>query len=601
MWIEKNPGARHGIFRFGGRTTSPFLPGSDVSSHRRRITPRVRGDQTRHGTCLSVRLMNLLWTILVLLVGVVATHWINRAVGGRIALPLIQIAAGALIGCVTDFGVQLQPELFFLLFLPPLLFLDGWRVPKRDLQENATIVLSFAFGLVFFSVFGVGLLLQAILPAMPLSVCFALAAVLSPTDVVAATAMVTDVPIPRRLLRILEGEALFNDASGLICLRVAIAVTMTGTFPFWPSLGGLVWAAIGGIALGLALSRAIASVKLWVAARLGEHTSSQILISLLTPYGAYLLAAAIGCSPVLASVAAGLMMSWIEVSGQTLAITRIRRNAVWETLQFALNGSIFLLLGEQLPSILPRVDAGAAESGHAGLGWLAVYVLTVIVALAVLRFVWIWISVLIWLRFHPAPARGRRLPNTRLVLAMSVAGVRGAVTLAGALSLPLVLPDGLPFPSRDLAILIAAGVILGSLVLANIGLPRLLKGISLPPEPREDQQERMARIEAARAAITALGRAGEHEGIQEGRHLTAVALVADYYQHRLAQLQPEAQAARDEETLHDEERLHVLALKAESTTIIDMVRSHRISSDLARKLLRETDLAQAAFETAAEG
>lgn len=542
--------------------------------------------------------MNLLWIILVLLVGVVATHWIAAATGGRIAPPLIQIAAGAFIGLTTDFGVTLQPELFFLLFLPPLLFLDGWRVPKRDLQDNAAIVLSLAFGLVFFTVLGVGLMLHAILPAMPLPVCFALAAVLSPTDVVAATAMVTRVPIPRRLLRILEGEALFNDASGLVCLRLAVAVMMTGTFPFWPSLGGLAWAAVGGVVLGLAFSWAIASVKLWVVTRLGENTSSQILISLLNPYGAYVLADAMGCSPVLAAVAAGMMMSWIEVSGQALAVTRIRRNAVWETLQFALNGAIFLLLGEQLPGIMARVDAGAAESGHAGLGWLAVYVLAVIAALAVLRFIWVWISVFIWLRLNTEFAHGRRLPDGRLVLAMSVAGVRGTVTLAGALSLPLFLPDGSAFPSRDLAILIAAGVILGSLILANVSLPRLLKGVPLPQEPRQDQQERMARIEAAKAAIAALGRAEKPKGPEPSRHLAAVALVADYYQHRLAQLQPEVRGTEEDDALHEEERLHVLALRAESAAIVSLVRSHHLSSDIAHKLLRETDLAEAAFETA---
>ncbi|MBS7544709.1 Na+/H+ antiporter [Ancylobacter oerskovii] len=542
--------------------------------------------------------MNLLWIVLVLLVGVVATHWIASAAGGRIAPPLIQIAAGAVIGFATDFGVTLQPELFFLLFLPPLLFLDGWRVPKRDLQDNAAIVLSLAFGLVFFTVLGVGLMLHLILPAMPLPVCFALAAVLSPTDVVAATAMVTDVPVPRRLLRILEGEALFNDASGLVCLRIAVAVMMTGTFPFWPSLGGLAWATIGGVVLGLAFSRVIASVKLWVVARLGENTSSQILISLLNPYGAYALADAIGCSPVLAAVSAGMMMSWIEVSGQALAMTRIRRNAVWETLQFALNGAIFLLLGEQLPGIMTRVGAGAAESGHAELGWLAVYVLAVIAALAVLRFVWVWISVFIWLRLDTERAHGQRLPNSRLVLAMSVAGVRGAVTLAGALSLPLLLPDGSPFPARDLAILIAAGVILGSLILANVGLPRLLKSVPLPQEPRQDQQELMARIEAAKAAIAALGRAGEHQGPGADGRLTALASVTEYYQHRLGQLQPEVRQGED--AVHAEERLHALALKAESAAIIALVRNHRISSDIAHKLLRETDLAEAAFETASE-
>ncbi|MBB3772614.1 CPA1 family monovalent cation:H+ antiporter [Angulomicrobium tetraedrale] len=545
--------------------------------------------------------MNAITIILVLIVGVVVTHWFSRALGGRIALPLVQIAAGAAIGLTTSFGVKLEPEMFFVLFLPPLLFLDGWRVPKQDLQDNAVTILALAFGLVFLTVLGVGLLLNLMIPAMPLPVCFALAAVLSPTDVVAATAMVTNVPIPRRVLRILEGEALFNDASGLVCLRLAVTVAMTGTFPIWSSIADLVWAAAGGIAIGLAFSRMISLAKMWIARRIGEDTSSQILISLLTPYGAYLLADAVHGSPVLAAVAAGIMMSRIELSAQTLAVTRIRRNAVWETLQFALNGSIFLLLGEQLPGIVARLHASSVESGHAGLGWLAMYVLAVSVALAVLRFGWVWVSITIWLRRHAEQAGGRRKPDWRLTLAMSTAGVRGAVTLAGALSLPLALPDGAPFPSRDLAILIAAGVILVSLLLANASLPSLLRGVSMPLEPHPDQQERDARIEAAKAAIAALARAGAVDGGAKGDSLAAVAQVADYYQHRLAQLQPEAQALTPAGTLHEEERLHVVGLTAERAAIVNLARGHRITADLAHKLLREIDLAEEAFQTAADG
>ncbi|MCS0501025.1 Na+/H+ antiporter [Ancylobacter mangrovi] len=546
--------------------------------------------------------MSAIWILLALLAGVIVTQWISRMLGGRIALPLIQIAAGAVIGHTTNFGVRLEPELFFVLFLPPLLYLDGWRVPKKDLQANVASILSLAFGLVFFTVLGIGLLLHLMVPAMPLAVCFALAAVLSPTDVVAATAMAANVPIPRRMLRILEGEALFNDASGLVCLRIAVAAVLTGTFPFWPSLGNLVWAAAGGIAVGLALSFAVSVVKFWIVARLGEDTSTQILISLLTPYATYLVAETIGCSAVLAAVAAGMTMSWIEVSGRAQALTRIRRDAVWETLQFALNGAIFLLLGEQLPDVMSRVSSGAAESGHPGLGWLALYILVVTVALAALRFAWVWLSIAISLWRHPDPTGRHTRPNWRLVTAMSTAGVRGAITLAGALSLPFVLPDGTPFPSRDLVILIAAGVILVSLVVANVSLPGLLNGIDAPPEPHHDAQERAARIETAKAAIAALARAGEAKDSGNGAYLAAVAEVADYYRHRLAQLQPEAtMPAADTLDTHQEEALHILALQAERTAIAKLARGHRISTDLAQKLLRETDLSEAAFRAASEG
>lgn len=546
--------------------------------------------------------MNVIWLILVLLAGVIFTHWITKALGGRVAMPLVQIALGSLIGATTDLGITLEPELFFVLFLPPLLFLDGWRVPKKDLQDNGVTILSLAFGLVFFTVLGVGLMVHLLIPTMPLAVCFALAAVLSPTDVVAATAMMANVSVPARLQRILEGEALFNDASGLVCLRLAVTVVLTGSFPFWTSVGGLVWAAVGGIAVGLALSWVISKVKFWIVGQIGEDTSAQIVISLLTPYSAYLLAELVGGSAVLSAVAAGLMMSWIEVSGRVMAVTRIYRNAVWQTLQYTLNGSIFLLLGEQLPNILSRINSSAAESGHPGLGWLAVYVLAVSVALAVLRFGWVWVSVVIWLRRHKAAAAGHVWPNWRLVTAMSVAGVRGAITLAGALSLPLLLPDGSPFPSRDLAILIAAGCILVSLVSANLTLPGLLHGVTMPPEPHSDQQERNARVEATKAAIAALASATTPKNEADGGYLAALTSITAYYQHRLRQLEPQGAAMPEVPAVaHDEERLHVLALRAERAAIVKMARGHRISTDLAHKLLRETDLAETAFQAAAEG
>lgn len=539
--------------------------------------------------------------ILIVLAGVVVSRWIAGALGGRVALPLVQIATGAIIGMTTNFGLKLEPELFFVLFLPPLLFLDGWRVPKRDLQDYAPMILSLAFGLVFFTVLGVGLLLHVIIPAMPLSVCFALAAVLAPTDVVAATAMVKNVPVPRRLLRVLEGEALFNDASGLVCLRLAVAATLTGTFPLWPSLGAFLWIATGGIVVGLLFSPLVSLVKLWVARRLGEDSSCQILISLLIPYGAYLLAETIGCSPVLASVTSGLAMSWVEIRGYALAETRIRRNAVWEVVPFVLNGSIFLLLGEQLPDVMSRLGASAAESGHASLDWLGLYVLAVVLALAVLRFAWVWVSVLIWLRRHRDRADGRKFPNWRLTATMSVAGVRGSITLAGALSLPLALPDGGPFPFRDLAIVVAAGVILVSLALANISLPRLLRGVEMPPESYDDQQERAVRIMAVNAALAALADDRQINARNGSGYLASAALVTDHYQHRLAQLQPQAQLPADAHGSHEEERLHILALQAERKAIIKLARRHRISNDLAHKLLRETDLAEAAFQVVSNG
>lgn len=528
--------------------------------------------------------------ILVLLAGVVLTNWVGRVLGDRVALPLIQVAAGAAIGSLTSFGAALKPEQFFLIFLPPLLFFDGWRVSKTDLAANAPLILSMALGLVVATVGCVGLMLHWLIPAMPLAVCFALAAVLSPTDVVAAGAVARHIPIPRGVLRLLEGEALFNDAAALICLRLAIAAVVTGTVPVLSSLAAFAWAAGGGIAIGIAFSWMVATAKAFMVRRAGEDTSGQILISLLIPYGAYLLAEAAASSAVLAAVAAGMMMSRIEVSGRALPLTRLRRVAVWETLQFTLNGVMFLLLGEQMPVILSGAARSIAEGGHRAVGWLGLYVAATVLALAALRFAWVLAALTWWPAGGGGGAPGTA-PRWRSVAVMAFGGVRGAVTLAAALSLPLVVKDGVPFPARDLAVFIAAAVILVSLALANVALPVLLRGIALQPDVADAEEERAARAETLKAALDALAETAQ---AQTAEASPVAMIVADHYRHRLDQLQVEG-VDGGTAAWPEERRMHLLAIQAERRSIVSRVRERLIPVDLAHRLLRETDAEEVAL------
>lgn len=540
--------------------------------------------------------MNDIEVVLVMLLGVVVSHWLARALGDRIAIPLVQITTGAAIGLATGVGRQLHPDLFFLLFLPPLLFLDGWRVSREDLRANIVTISSLAVGLVFFTVLGIGLLVHEMIPSLPLSVAFALAAVLSPTDVVAATAMMQNVTIPTRLLRILQGEALFNDASGLVCLRFAVSATLTGAFSLWQSIGAFAWIAVAGIGIGLATTWIVTTLKIKMASRWGENTSSQILISLLTPFGAYLLAEHLSCSGVLSAVAAGMMMSEMEINGRTLAITRVRRSTIWDTVQFTLNGVIFLLLGAQVPHIVAKAFSGAAESGHSQPWWLAVYTLVITVALFSLRFLWVWITVTLSLAVKHVRGKELQRPSWRLVAAMSAAGVRGTITLAGALSLPLTLLDGSPFPARDLVIFLAGSAIIASLLLSNLLLPVLLRNVHLPHEPNDEAAEDRARIAAAGAALAAITATNAQSRPAENM-LDAAACVADFYQRRLRRLQPTVPAAPTHSQYRRAEgHLHVAALRAERQVIVQMARSHEIRSDLAQKLLRELDLREAQYE-----
>jgi len=529
-----------------------------------------------------------------MLVAVVISGIVTRALPIPLPIPLVQIALGAMIASVANLGVELRPDIFFLLFLPPLLFLDGWRIPKEGLFRDKNAILGLALGLVVFTVLGVGFFLHWLVPAMPLAVAFALAAIVSPTDPIAVSAIAARVPIPSRLMHILEGESLLNDASGLVCMRFAVAAVLTGTFSLVDAFGTFLWVAIGGVAIGFVVTWCVTHASAWVTRKLGEESGSQILISLLIPFAAYLVAEHVHCSGILAAVAAGITMSYAELSDQMLAVTRVRRSAVWDTVQFAANGVIFVLLGEQLPTIASRAADVVRDTGHYEPFWLLVYVVAVNAALGALRFVWVWTA----LRFtlYRVRRKGHTVttPSWRLVAATSLAGVRGAITLAGVLTLPLAMNDGTPFPARDLAIFLAAGVIIVSLIAASIGLPRLLAGLKLPPEPSHEAEEYRVRAAAAEAAIRAIEKS-QHE-MSKGRadadlYADAGARVMDLYRQRLEAL---AKSGEDQVQARHvgkiERQLRLAGLQAERQEINSMARTGKISDEAARRLVRELDL-----------
>lgn len=543
--------------------------------------------------------MQVISAILVMLMAVVASGVFVRVLPIPLPLPLVQIGLGALIAYVTGFRVQLDPDIFFLLFLPPLLFLDGWRIPKHGLFRDGWTILELALGLVVFTVIGLGYFIHWMLPAMPLAVAFALAAVLSPTDPIAVSAVTARTPMPKRLMHILEGESLLNDASGLVCLRLAVAAILTGSFSLGEASLTFLQLAIGGVVVGVAVTWGIARLKNFVSKKVGEESGSQILISLLIPFAAYLLAEKLRCSGILAVVAAGVTMSYVEISGQVMAITRVRRNAVWDTVQFALNGTIFVLLGQQFP----RLIEGATNSvgaNNQGQSWnLAFYVGAITLTLAVLRSIWVLASLRFTLvRAERAGERGLA-PTWRLVTAASLAGVRGAITLAGVLTLPLILPDGSPFPTRDLAILLAAGVITLSLIVASAFLPLVLKRIETVPEPARVAAEDRVRVAAAQAAIRAIAHA-QHEmaigQVDADIYADAAAHLMDIYRKRVegqSQIGEAAEAIRRIDEI--DRRLRLAGLRAERDEIYRMTRAREIEDDVARKLVRELDLLESRY------
>ncbi len=536
--------------------------------------------------------METVEVILAMLLAVIASGYVARVLPVALPLPLIQIAAGAVISGVFRHGIALDPDIFFLLFLPPLLFVDGWRIPKVGLFRDKATILELALGLVLFTVVGAGYLLHWMIPAMPLAVAFALAAIVAPTDPVAVSSITARVPMPPRLMHIVEGESLLNDASGLVCFRFAVAAAVTGHFSLAQASLTFLWVALAGIGAGIAITFAITRAHGILQRRFGEEDGVPVLINLLTPFGAYLVAERLDASGILAAVAAGITMSYLELSGGATPGTRIRRNVIWDALQFTLNGTMFVLLGEQLPDIVRGALHPAGGTPY-DLWWLAGRALAFSLCLVLLRFAWVWISLQLTILNRKRLGRQVFKPKLRVMLATSVAGVRGALTMAGVLTLPLALPDGAPFPARHLAIFLASSVIVVSLLLASAALPALLRGLEMPAEPDAKCNEDDARHAATLAAIAALERAQKADGQDDDR---AVAHVLRLYRHRLNATDA-AGANGDAQALKRKERgYRLLALNAERDTVLRLARRMDISDETARKLLRQIDLLEARYQ-----
>ncbi|AZD14115.1 Na+/H+ antiporter [Pseudomonas chlororaphis] len=542
--------------------------------------------------------MQTAYTVLILLMLVSLSRLVGRVI--PLPLPLLQIAAGALVAWPTlGLHVALDPELFLFLFLPPLLFSDGWRMPKRELWRLRGPILTLAVGLVLFTVVGAGYFIHWLLPTIPLPVAFALAAVLSPTDAVAVSA-ISQNRLPTPLMHMLQGEALMNDASGLVTFKFALAAAVTGVFSLANASLTFVLVAVGGLAVGVALSWLVGRLRAWMIARGWDDPATHVVFMLLLPFAAYVLAERLGASGILSAVAAGMMQSWLDLLPRQTS-TRLLNRSVWSLLEFAFNGLIFLLLGLQLPDIIKAVVS------HETTLWPTLFyrcldVGAIFLVLLVLRFIWVQS---IWrlsglLRRWRGKGELTLVPTARSCWLLTVGGVRGAVTLAGVMSVPLLLGAGEAFPERDLLIFIAAGVILLSLVAACIALPLLLRGIQKSPDEKRHAEVRDAWRKTAEAAIHAL----EAEEVADGANSPDAAQAAlatelkgrlmSEYRHQLEVFNDsaEAQALAFQMDLL-ERKLRLRALRAQRLELYRLSRQHQIGDDVLREILGELDLSEA--------
>lgn len=543
--------------------------------------------------------MSVVTLILVFLLAVIASVFISRLLGDKIPLPFIQIAIGAGLS-LFGFDVAFDPHLFLFLFIPPLLFLDGWRIPKEALFSDIKPIFSLAIGLVFVTVVGMGLFIHWLIPAISLAVAFALAAILSPTDPVSVAAMTVNAPLPSRMAHILEGESLFNDASGLVCFSFAVAAALTGTFSLPQATGQFVIVALGGIIAGLLIALIVGKVNQFLVKRTGEDPAIQIMISLMIPFVAYLAAEHLGVSGILAAVAAGIAMHYERIVGRMQSATRMQSKAVWDTVQVALNGMIFILLGEQLPAMWRSIPEVAADAGAAEPWMLLAYVVIITVGLALLRFSWVWISMTLTVFHQRRKGNEQTMPHLRLMAIMATAGVRGAITLAGILTLPLLLNDGTPFPHRDLAIFLAMGVILFSLVIAAVALPILTKGLSTDlPHNNDELNARFTLNEAAMNSLR-LQMAEPLEDIDEMTLRTEVGThLLEIYGRHLDSDGDEKTANFDwHNVIRMERRMSLTALRAEREALKQLRKSKNINEHTYVHLIQELDLKEEALKLA---
>ncbi|WP_095152011.1 Na+/H+ antiporter [Pseudomonas sp. Irchel s3b5] len=537
--------------------------------------------------------MQTAYTVLILLMLVGLSRLIGRVI--PLPLPLVQIAAGALLAWPTlGLHVALDPELFLFLFLPPLLFSDGWRMPKRELWRLRGPILTLAVGLVLFTVVGAGYFIHWLLPSVPLPVAFALAAVLSPTDAVAVSAIARN-RLPMPLMHMLQGEALMNDASGLVTFKFALVAAVTGVFSLANASLTFVLVAVGGLAVGVALSWLVGRLRAWMINRGWDDPATHVVFMLLLPFAAYVLAERLGASGILSAVAAGMMQSWLDLLPRQTS-TRLLNRSVWSLLEFAFNGLIFLLLGLQLPDIIKAV-ASHETSLWPTLLYRCFDVVAIFLVLLLLRFVWVqstW-RLSVFLRRLRGKGEMTQVPTARSCWLLTVGGVRGAVTLAGVMSVPLLM-GGVVFPERDLLIFIAAGVILLSLIAACIALPLLLRGIDISPDNKRRHEVREAWRKTAEAAIHALEveEASAQDAAEAALAAELKARIMSEYRHQLEVFNDsaEAQALAFQMDLL-ERRLRLKALKAQRLELYSLSRHHQIGDDVLREVLAELDLSEA--------
>jgi CPA1 family monovalent cation:H+ antiporter len=409
----------------------------------------------------------------------------------RISYPILLVLAGLLIGFIPGIpSIDLQPDLVFLIFLPPLLYAAAWNTSWKDFWKNKRPISLLAFGLVISTSAAVAYISHAMIPDFSLAMGFMLGAVISPPDAVAAASVLQGLKVPKRVLTILEGESLINDAASLIVFRFALAAILTGKFVMWKATGDFFLVVVMGIAVGLAIALIVYAVHRF----LPTTPSIDTAITIISPYIMYIAAEHFHFSGVLAVVTGGVFLS---VRSHVIFSynTRIQAYSVWETIVFMLNGFVFILIGLQLPHII-------AGLGQYSIADALLYGVIISGVTIIIRIIWVYPGAYVPRFLFKSIREKESRPSWQTVFVVGWSGMRGVVSLASALAIPLTLTTGEQFPHRSLILFITFIVILFTLVLQGLSLPWIIRLLKIKGDQENAaEQETEVRLRLAKASL----------------------------------------------------------------------------------------------------
>jgi monovalent cation/hydrogen antiporter len=492
----------------------------------------------------------------------------------KIPYPILLVLSGIAIGFWPGLPlIQLSPDVVFLVFLPPILYAAAWTTSWPDFKKAKRPIILLAIGCVIFTTCAVAVVAHYFIPGFSWAEAFVLGAIISPPDAVAATAATKGLGIPKRIITILEGESLINDATGLIAYRYGLAAIATGVFSLAEAGLQFLLVAVGGLVFGLILGY----IFKWIHKITPDNPTTDTTFTFLVPFIAYLGAEHFHLSGVLAVVSAGLFLSWnsSEVFSQR---TRLQAGNAWDTVIFILNGLVFILIGLQLPNVLNTI-------GNTPISSLLFYGGLISLAVIVGRIIWVYPGAYLPRWFSKKIREREPDTNIRLVTIVAWAGMRGVVSLAAALALPYTFADGSTFENRSLIIFITFCVIFATLVVQGMTLKPLIRWLGISPDTRVHEEEKEARITLAFAAIEKIE--GEYSLSLSDDVLNQI---KTKYEIRIQRLRKGEQGKFNEALVNQFHQVQHELLHAERKLIIQLRREGKISDEVLRKLEYELDL-----------